>query len=106
MAVQNSAMVYLLYVVPASLRSQLGQMAHDNLRAVTRKWLEGKVRNEIVVRFGKPVESVLKAADELGADLIVMATHGRTGVSRARLGSVTEEVVRRSTRPVMTVRPS
>ncbi len=102
---QNDASICLLYVIPAALRAELEQLAQKNLLAVTRKWLEGKVRNEVVVRTGKPVEAVLRAADELGADLIVMATHGRTGAKRARLGSVTEEVVRRATCPVMTIRP-
>ncbi len=102
---QNGARVYLLFVIPADLRAELEPFAEKNLLAVTRKWLEGKVRNEVIVRTGKPVEGVLKAADELGVDLVVMATHGRTGARRARLGSVTEEVVRRSTRPVMTIHP-
>ncbi|HZO82285.1 MAG TPA: universal stress protein [Candidatus Binataceae bacterium] len=102
---QNGARIYLLYVIPAALRAELEPLAEKNLLAVTRKWLEGKVPNEVIVRTGKPVEGVLKAAQELDADLVVMATHGRTGARRARLGSVTEEVVRRSTRPVMTIHP-
>lgn len=102
---QNNARIYLLFVIPAALRTELQPLAEKNLLAVTRKWLEGKVSNEVIVRTGKPVEGVLEAADELGVDLLVMATHGRTGAKRARLGSVTEEVVRRSTRPVMTIHP-
>lgn len=102
---QNNSSVHLLYVIPTELRDELEQLTHKNLLSVTRKWFEGKVRNEVLVRSGKPVEGVLAAADELRADLIVMATHGRTGAKRARLGSVTEEVVRRSTRPVMTIHP-
>lgn len=102
---QNGASICLLYVIPAALRSELEQLAKKSLLAVTRRWLEGKVPNQVIVRTGKPVEGVLKAAEELGVDLVVMATHGRTGVKRARLGSVTEEVVRRSTRPVMTIHP-
>jgi nucleotide-binding universal stress UspA family protein len=44
------------------------------------------------------------AAQEHRADLIVMATHGRTGLSRFFLGSVAERVVRESTVPVLTIR--
>lgn len=102
---QNGSGVHVLYVIPEALRAELEQLTHKNLLSVTRKWFGGRVRNEIMVRSGKPVEAVLSAADELGVDLIVMATHGRTGVKRARLGSVTEEVVRRSTRPVLTIHP-
>jgi nucleotide-binding universal stress UspA family protein len=51
---------------------------------------------------GPPLEQILAAAQTSGADLIVMGTHGRRGVSRALLGSVAERVVRYSPIPVMT----
>jgi nucleotide-binding universal stress UspA family protein len=47
---------------------------------------------------------ILRYADEADADLVVMGTHGRTGVERYLLGSVAEKVVRLSDVPVMTVR--
>ncbi len=56
-----------------------------------------------VLRRGRPWEEILAAADELRADLIVIGTHGRRGVSRALLGSVAEKVVRMSPLPVLTV---
>ena len=108
-AKENDATIYLLSVVPtekAEVRAHLNKVAQDSLRAVARKWLEGQVAHEIVVRSGKPATAILKAGEELRADLVIMATHGRTGKDRARLGSVTEEVVRRSTRPVLTIRPT
>lgn len=52
---------------------------------------------------GETWERILEAASERGADLIVMGTHGRRGLSRALLGSVAEKVVRLSPVPVMTV---
>jgi nucleotide-binding universal stress UspA family protein len=52
---------------------------------------------------GEPRDSILAAAEEVGADLIVIGTHGRRGISRAVLGSVTEWVVRHATCPVLTV---
>jgi len=109
LAKENDAIIYLLSIVPtdkAEVRAHLDKVAHDSLRAVARKWLEGQVAHEIVVRSGKPATAILKAGEELRADLVIMATHGRTGKDRARLGSVTEEVVRRSTRPVLTIRPT
>lgn len=51
-----------------------------------------------------PIVGIAKAAEELDADLIVMATHGRTGWRRAVLGSVTEGVMRMTKKPVLTVR--
>ena len=56
------------------------------------------------VRFGEPAEEILEEAREFGADLVVMATHGRSGVARLMLGSVAEAVLRRSEVPVVLVR--
>jgi nucleotide-binding universal stress UspA family protein len=53
--------------------------------------------------FGAPAQELVAYARRAGIDLIVMGTHGRTGVSRALLGSVAEAVVRRAPCPVLTV---
>jgi nucleotide-binding universal stress UspA family protein len=52
-----------------------------------------------------PERAIVKTADEVHADLIMMATHGRYGLRRAIVGSVTESVLRHTTRPVLTVTP-
>ena len=57
-----------------------------------------------VVRQGSPYETILEYADEVDADLIVLGTHGRRGLSRALLGSTTERVVRTADVPVLAVR--
>ncbi len=59
---------------------------------------------KVSARFGIPVEQILKAADDLNADMIIMGTHGRRGIPRAILGSVTEQVIRRAPCPVMAIR--
>jgi universal stress protein A len=59
---------------------------------------------EIQVVTGDPATSIIAVAREQDVDLIVMATHGRTGLSHFFLGSVAERVVRESPVPVMTVR--
>lgn len=56
------------------------------------------------VRTGRPAREIAELSAQLGADLIVVGTHGRTGVSRALLGSVAEEVVRHAPCDVLTVR--
>lgn len=58
-----------------------------------------------MVRFGVPWEEIAQVAEDIKADVVVMATHGRTGLFRLLSGSVTEKVVRKCTRPVLTVRP-
>ncbi|WP_136600858.1 universal stress protein [Salinigranum halophilum] len=65
---------------------------------------EAGVDCETAVAHGHPHEVILEYATEHGVDLIVMGTHGRHGVSRFLLGSVTERVVRTSNVPVLTVR--
>jgi nucleotide-binding universal stress UspA family protein len=54
---------------------------------------------------GDPAAEVLRVAQESGCDLIVMGTHGRTGLRRVVLGSVAERVVRAAGCPVLTIRP-
>jgi nucleotide-binding universal stress UspA family protein len=53
---------------------------------------------------GDAVDEILKSADDAGADLIVLGTHGRQGLSRLFIGSVAEGVLRRSHVPVLVVR--
>ena len=67
---------------------------------------QGKGANlaEPILRTGDARDVILQTAEEVGADLIVMGTHGRRGLSRALLGSVTEMVVRTSPVPVLTIR--
>ena len=63
------------------------------------------VRLTQVVRTGRAAEEITRFAREENIDLIVMATHGWTGVKHALLGSVAEKVVRYAAVPVMTVKP-
>jgi nucleotide-binding universal stress UspA family protein len=53
---------------------------------------------------GSPAGAIVHLAEKEGVDLIVMPTHGRTGLSRLLMGSVAEEVVRKATCPVLTVK--
>jgi len=62
------------------------------------------VETRQAVRTGVPHRAILEYATEQGIDLVVMGTHGRTGVERFLLGSVTEKVVRLSDVPVLTVK--
>ena len=62
--------------------------------------------HELFVRRGDPAKAILDLAQELNADLIVVATHGREGLAHLALGSVAETVVRESPVPVLTIRNS
>jgi nucleotide-binding universal stress UspA family protein len=63
------------------------------------------ISTEYFALRGNPSTVVTELAEEKNADLIVMGTHGRTGIARAALGSVAERVVRTARCPVLTVRP-
>lgn len=56
------------------------------------------------VGIGKAAEEIKKAANEINADLIVMTTHGRSGLSRWAFGSVTDRVLRSGNKPILLVR--
>ncbi|MFT5431150.1 MAG: nucleotide-binding universal stress UspA family protein [Myxococcota bacterium] len=58
-----------------------------------------------IVAGERPSEAICQYADEMGADMIVMSAHGYHGFSRLVLGSVTEDVIRRSNQPVLVLKP-
>ena len=70
----------------------------------TRPVLDERGRVKTARIEGEPSEAILEYADDCGADLIAMGTHGRTGLNRYIAGSVTERVVRLADAPVLTVR--
>jgi nucleotide-binding universal stress UspA family protein len=88
----------------------------DGVKRQARDWLTGvaeplrqgptSMNVNIDVRMGDPASGIVEAALDAQADLIVMATHGRTGIQRAMLGSVAGAVVRSASTPVMLVHPS
>jgi nucleotide-binding universal stress UspA family protein len=82
----------------------------EELRAGARDQLDAlqvphvDIRAERRLEEGDAVETILRVAHEIQADLIVMGNHGRTGLGRLLMGSVAERVVRQATCPVLTVR--
>ena len=78
--------------------------ARAKLEEIARRELTA-VRHEITVELGDPAGVILAMEEKSGADLVVMATHGRRGVAHLMLGSVAERLVRESTAPVLTLRP-
>lgn len=105
--------VILLHVVPMPVEA-MGQPlmveplsgAEDDARIRLNRIAAESLAHayQIEVVTGDPAPSIIEVAQEQSADLIVMATHGRTGLSHFFLGSVAERVVRESPIPVMTVR--
>ena len=77
--------------------------AEDKLKKIYHVG-EDELAGEIHIRQGKPHEEILKLADELGIDMIVIGSHGRQGLERAIFGSVAERVTRLSKVPVLIVK--
>jgi len=77
------------------LEQQLHQRVVSNLNPAPEYRLEFAER---------PSDEILRVAEEIHCDMIVLGTHGRTGLGRLLLGSVSEQVVRRANCPVTTVR--
>jgi len=112
------AEVFLLNVIgiPALGVPELGvaltstvidSIIRDNTAALEKLAASKRPRariGEVMLRTGDARDVINQTAKEIQADLIVMSTHGRRGVSRALLGSVTEMVVRTAPCPVLTVR--
>jgi nucleotide-binding universal stress UspA family protein len=82
----------------------------DQAEAHLSEWRQlavgmGAPRVETAKGIGDPAIEVVEVAREGGYDLIVLGTHGRTGIRHALLGSITERVVRHARCPVLTVHP-
>lgn len=80
------------------------EAAHQRLATLGRAHLDARCLDPAIVRSGNPFHEITEAARELKADLIVIATHGYTGIKRALMGSTAERVVRHAQCPVLTVR--
>jgi nucleotide-binding universal stress UspA family protein len=78
--------------------------ARQQLEAFTRKHFAGLEGIRQDVRDGNTFLEILQAARDTASDLIVLGTHGRTGLAHLLIGSIAEKVVRKSPIPVLTVR--
>jgi nucleotide-binding universal stress UspA family protein len=85
------------------LRTRLSQTAHDELLAFIPAGADmNRIRTHIL--HGSPWDQIVEFARDKQVDLIVMGTHGRTGIGHALIGSVAERVLRRAPCPVMVIR--
>lgn len=86
------------------MRESIEEQGHHLIQE-TASWLADEgIETVTAVRHGVPAQTITEYAEENDIDLITMGTHGRRGIRRRLIGSVTEKVVRLSESPVMTVR--
>ncbi|HXG21119.1 MAG TPA: universal stress protein [Methylomirabilota bacterium] len=119
---QHHAKLYVLYVLPTeevSLPSELyrrdeksggadlgwaEKVAREKVQEMAHHCLNEGICYHILVRSGDPATGILAAAESIAAGMIVMVTHGRTGLAHVFMGSVAERVVRESLCPVLLIR--
>jgi len=88
----------------ASLMEELESVAQQSLEQAFQRVRAAGLEGEVVVLHGSPFEGIVSAARDQGVDLIVMGSHGRTGLPHLLLGSVAERVVRLAPCPVLVTR--
>lgn len=119
LALREGASIVLLHVCPEPKvvvsdgkvmsfvdqeEARLRQAATGYLAKVAESLRETGLPVEVVVRFGEPAETILAVAEDVGADLIALATHGRSGLGRVVHGSVATWILRRTDVPVLVLR--
>ena len=112
LAQKHGAEVVVLHVIPPMPMEDLAnealglgydeQVMDQYLRPISSPVPGVRVRHQL--ERGEPAELIVSVAEDLGCDLIVMGTHGRGGLSRLFMGSVTEQVLRNAPCPVLAVR--
>lgn len=115
LAVEVGAKIQLVHAIGATV-SELDAVLSDSMIASLREGAQArleklaKTKHELApivkvnVVSGEPRDAILEASKRCEADLIVIGSHGRRGLSRLVLGSVAEAVVRRAECPVLVVR--
>ncbi len=118
-AMKNEAKLYLLHVIDIrsfdeSIDTMATQIPNDEtIKQLKTKLLEcipeeirSDMQIEALVVQGVPFAEIISIAKGNNVDMIVMGTHGRTGIAHMMIGSVSEKVVRKAHCPVLTVRQS
>ena len=91
---------------PIEDQTEVMREAQEYLAAArARVMAAGALDVEFSVWYGPAVEAIVEAARYRTADLIVMSSHGRSGVARLMMGSVTERVLRGTSVPILVIRP-
>jgi nucleotide-binding universal stress UspA family protein len=85
---------------------ELAEIIKNDLKKYQKMLIDKVFKDYKVWNFvekGNPYKTILKVAEEWSADLIVLGTHGRTGISHLLMGSIAEKVTRNSTKPLFIV---
>lgn len=89
--------------IPATDQN-LSERVEEELKNLDEKEIAGKVKSKRIIKSGKPFFEINETAREEDVDLVIIATHGHTGVEHLLFGSTAEKVVRKAPCPVLTLR--
>ncbi len=92
------------FLAGPEIATRLSEAAQKGLDGVVQRIAARGIKVVGHLRQGNPADEICAVAKDLGADLIVLGTHGRKGLAHALMGSVAERVVRTSSVPVLTIR--
>jgi len=107
MAAQFHADLHLVYVIEkGKARQETEALARSEMKQFVADNTDDYTCIDQIVLQGNPADEITRYARTNAIDLIVIATHGRTGLKHIVMGSIAEKVVRYSTVPVITVKPS
>ena len=97
---------YAEQIIFAQRETEIMTVVNERLEETEKKAAKMGIKNIITAtRVGSPYEKIIEFAEEEEIDLIVMGTHGRSGIAHFLIGSVTEKVIRTSPCPVLVIRP-
>jgi nucleotide-binding universal stress UspA family protein len=93
-----------IWEIPRELEADLTNRLQQQLDELVQHWLQMGVKVTTSLYQGIPYVEITRAAKERGTDMIVIGTHGRTGLAHLLMGSVAERVVRLADVPVVSIR--
>jgi len=119
-AKRDEGLLYILHVLPDNphqafaeryigkedlekIRKSIGEDLDNKYREHYVEKIENEIKFEIVTKSGRGDKEILKFAKKENVDIIVMGTHGKTGIEHVFFGSVAEKVIRHSTLPVFII---
>lgn len=82
----------------------MNDKATEELKNLAKSEIGSDIELETIIKTGKPFVEINETASEIDADLIIIATHGHTGMEHLLFGSTAEKVVRKAPCPVLTLR--
>lgn len=95
----------VLTLTSEEIEKKLKEEAQKNLEKLVSKNLSQEIEFETSVKSGTPFVEIIRAAKQESIDLIVMSSHGKSGISEILIGSVAERVMRKAPCPVLVVKP-